>query len=227
MPQYKSFRKKNRYKTLKYTHKNKRKNSHKNKYRVGSGPIMRFVNRLRPRARTHSVPDPGGPPPRRAEPIDAAMVARMHTFLAEEERRLQRDEEAPSEVPPLPRSRRRRSRAPPPRVLDPEIEREMRIESLLEETRQLLIQLDIIHATTMDIRHDRRFFYTEAAMQTLEHETDVLIAKLESPDINHDYRIANARSDLFIKLETTARHVQSIRDAMDHFATIQYSNRIR
>ena len=223
MPHYKSFRKKNRYKTLKYTHKNKRKNSHKNKYRVGRGPIKWLVNSLRSRlssrARTHSVPNPGGPPTRWAEPIDDAMVARMHTFLAEEERRLQRrEEEAPSEVPPLP--------LPSP-VLDPERERERKIQRLLEETRQLLFQIYRIHRTTMSNRHNSHIFNTEAIMRTLEHETHVLIAKLESPDIIYDSRIMNARSDLFFKLDTTARSVQAIRYAMDHFATIHESQRIR
>ena len=209
MSQYKSFRKKNRYKTLKY--------SHKNKYRVGRGPLKwpkhSRLSRLSLRARTHQAP-----PPPLAEPIDDAMVARMYTFLAEEERRLQREEEAPSEVPPLPL---------PPRVLDPEIERERKIESLLEETRQLLFQIDIIHRTTMSNRHNSHIFNTEAVMRTLEHETHVLIAKLESPDIIHDSRIMNARSDLFFNLDTTARRVQAIRYAMDHFATIHESQRIR
>ena len=226
MPHYKSFRKKNRYKTLKYTHKNKRKNSRKNKYRVGRGPIKtikRFVNSLRSRlssrARTHQAPNPGGPPTRWAEPIDDDLVARMYAFIAEEERRLQRrEEEAPSDVPPLP--------LPSP-VLDIESERERKIQSLLEETSLLLFQIDRIHRTTKSYRHNSHIFYTEAVMRTLEHETHVLIAKLESPDIIYDSRIMNARSDLFFKLDTTARSVQAIRYAMDHFATIHESQRIR
>ena len=200
MPKYKSIKKKNRYKTLKY--------SHKNKYRGGRGPIRRLINSLSSRARTHSVPDPGGPPPPPSPSPPPFPPPSPSPSLT-----------PPSpEVPPLPL---------PSRVLDIESERERKIESLLEETRQLLIQIDIIHRTTMSYRHNSHIFYTEAVMRTLEHETHVLIAKLESPDIIYDSRIMNARSDLFFNLETTARRVQAIRHAMDHFATIHESQRRR
>ena len=192
MSQYKSFRKKNRYKTLKYSHKNKRKNSHKNKYRVGRGRFQDLINSIRLRARTHPAP----PPP-----------------LAEEERRLQREEEAPVAVaaaeavpPPLP--------LPLP-VLDIESERERKIESLLEETRDLLHQLDIVRTTTTNIRHvstnirhrHDRFLYIQAIMPTLRDKAHVLLAKLRSPDITRDHRISQAWRRLDFKLEITSRQL--------------------
>ena len=237
MPHYKSFRKKNRYKTLKYSHKNKRKNSHKNKYRVGRGPLKwpkhSRLSRLSSRARTHQAPPPRARPPPLAEPIDDAMVARMYTFLAEEERRLQREEEAP---PPLPLTAPPRARPPPwaepgrwqtflaeeERRLQREEEREMRIESLLEETRDLINQLELDTDLRITTNHDR-FLYIEAVLPTLRDRTHDLMTKLESPDIIHDYRITNARDDLFFKLDTTARNVATIRYAMD----MRESRRIR
>ena len=207
MSQYKSFRKKNRYKTLKYSHKNKRKNSHKNKYRVGRGRFQDLINSIRLRARTHPAP-----PPPLAEPIDDAMADRL-LFLAEEERRLQREEEAPLPLPPPPP-------LPPPLplplpVLDIESERERKIESLLEETRDLLHQLDIVRTTTTNIRHvstnirhrHDRFLYIQAIMPTLRDKAHVLLAKLRSPDITRDYRISQAWRRLDFKLEITSRQL--------------------
>ena len=88
MPQYKSFRKKNRYKTLKYSHKNKRKNSHKNKYRGGM-PIRMVFNdsrapsQLRPGVPLplSNTPDDAGPQTRRH-----AEVTAMYAFLDQLER---------------------------------------------------------------------------------------------------------------------------------------------
>ena len=200
MPQYKSFRKKNRYKTLKYSHKNKRKNSHKNKYRVGNGPIMRFFKSRGLRARIHNVPDPGGPPPRQAEPIDDVG-----------------EEEAPPEVPPPPE-------APPLplplRVLD--IEREKKIQRLLRLTTKLLFKIQLVPSTIFDnievhnpntmtshhinyARDGGLLTYTSVL-----NNAQLLMRQLESPDIINDPRIINARSDIKTYLRIISDRAETI-----------------
>ena len=196
MPQYKSFRKKNRYKTLKYARKNKRKNTNKNKYRGGMPVSMSFSGRGLRSSR----------PPLSEVPVPEVPVLEV----------------------PVPRSILQASAtALASAVLDP---REKKIQRLLEETRQLILQLDIIRSTTMNIGH-YRFFYIEAFMSTIRDETLFLIEKLKSPDIIRDSRIRNARHDLSYKLDMTARLVLTKRSQMDYSATIeeqeQHSDRIR
>ena len=196
MPQYKSFRKKNRYKTLKYTHKNKRKNTNKNNYRGGMPVSMSFSSRGSRSSRPplSEVPVPEVPVPE--VPVPEVLVPEV----------------------PVPRSILQASAtALASAVLDP---REKKIQTLLEETRQLILQLDIIRSITMNLGH-YRFFYIEAFMSTIRDETDFLIEKLKSPDIIRDSRIRNARHDLSYKLDMTARLVQTKRFQMNYSATIK------
>ena len=88
MPQYKSFRKKNRYKTLKYARKNKRKNTNKNKYRGGM-PIRMLFSGTRAQSRLRpEVPLPPSNTPDYADQQTrrAADMTAMYAFLNQQER---------------------------------------------------------------------------------------------------------------------------------------------
>ena len=69
MPHYRSFRKKKYYKTLKYSRKNSRINTRKNKYRGGALKMMGFPKPVRPAPPPPLQPPPLPPPPPPLPPL--------------------------------------------------------------------------------------------------------------------------------------------------------------